>query len=355
MVNYFRKFNFLQCEFISDISFLIQRISNTKNKAPRDNRSTFFSPVNHSRFIDIIIPTYNRSSTVIIFLVNLLVKQIKPEDSITIVWQNHEKPPGFDYSRVNIIHLNRPNLPAARNIGLHSGKNDIVLYLDDDIIPQKGLLDAHRKCYDNPQTGAVAGFIHDPLFRASDKPSSFDYRTCQLIQNFSCKISQKTISFMGANMSFKRTALENIGGFNTNFIHNALWEEIDCAFRLLNAGFNILFCADAKVNHLQLPDGGCRTDKDSKYIFHLFANTTFFSCTYIPLIYFRDWFRFWKNRLEFLSRKNNKTGKKTSISYRYNYIIAGFLGILTGFLRFFLHGKKQKLPLDVIKNSGNKI
>src|SRR5690554_2600030 len=132
MINIFHKFNCIQYSFISNLSSLIQRINNTKNKGSRDNHTMFFSPVKHDRFIDIIIPTYNRGSAVI-DLVNLLVSQIKPDDSITVVWQNPEKPPRFMHSRVNIIHLSRPNLPAARNTGLHSGKNDIVLYLDDDI------------------------------------------------------------------------------------------------------------------------------------------------------------------------------------------------------------------------------
>lgn len=333
---------------ISTLSILIHKITNCKNNG---HHLSLVSVNNNKPSIDIIIPTYKRGLAAI-NLANLLIQQLQNDDSITIVWQNEEKPPEPFHPSVNIISLPHPNLPEARNAGLYARNNVIVLYLDDDIIPDKGLLNAHRRCYDNPDIGAVAGFIDDPLFTDSNKPSRFDYRTCQLIQNFSCTTSQKTISFMGANMSFKRTALESIDGFNKNFTHNALWEEIDCAFRLLNIGFDIFFCSDAKVKHIRSEKGGCRTDKGACEIYHYFANTTFFSCTYIPLRYFFDWFRFWKNRLEFISRKSDNKNTKTVISHKPAFLLAGLLGIMTGFIRFLLHGKKQSLP-DIIKNFGN--
>lgn len=334
--------------FISTRSDRIHKFINCKNKKHRSS----LVPVNNNKpSIDIIIPTYKRGLAAI-NLANLLIQQLQPDDSITIVWQNKEKPPKSYHPSVNTIYLPHPNLPEARNAGLYTKNNAIVLYLDDDVIPDKNLLDAHRRCYDNPDIGAVAGFIDDPLFMPSKKASWFDYRTCQLIQNFSCAISQKTISFMGANMSFKRVVLENIGGFNKNFTHNALWEEIDCAFRLLNSGFDIFFCSDAKVKHIRMTKGGCRTDKGACEIYHYFANTTFFSCTYLRFRYFFDWFEFWKNRLEFMSRKSDTKNTKTVMSHKLIYLIAGLLGIIAGFVRFFLHGKKQKLP-DLIKSFGN--
>lgn len=302
-----------------------------------------------SKFIDIIIPTYRRENRVI-ELIKLLTRQTKNGDSVIVVWQNLEKPPHYYHSGVKFIHFYKPNLPAARNIGLKESHNEIVLYLDDDVIPENNFLDEHRKCYDNPQTGAVAGFIYDSLFLPSNKPSSFNYHTGELIQNFACETSQKTISFMGAHMSFRRKALQNINGFDIHFTKNALWEEIDCAFRLLNAGYDILFCSNARVKHLRFSKGGCRTEKGIKYVFYYFVNTTFFSCNYIPVRYSFDWFGFWINHLKYLSRGNNIIiGNKNNIPCRCIYTIAGLFGMLTGFIRFLLYGKRKKLPSAVVK------
>ena len=198
-------------------------------KTPRLNSATL--PV------DIIIPTYKRGNRAYEVALSVL-EQCSIQDTITIVAQGTDTFSSPENKIISIIHLPHANLPNARNRGILATKNPLILFLDDDVIIEPDLLNAHRGCYEDIKTGAVAGFIDDPLFSQQNTiPSYYDPATGKLVQNFSCNKSQFTISMMGANMSFRRDVFLKTGLFDTRYNRNALWEEIDMAFRLQNAGY----------------------------------------------------------------------------------------------------------------------
>ncbi|MBN1758458.1 MAG: methyltransferase domain-containing protein [Chitinispirillaceae bacterium] len=296
--------------------------------------------------IDVIIPTYNRPDLPGRLILSLLY-QLRKNDRIFVIWQGNQRPSvTTDDRRIVLLHQPKPNLPAARNTGLHAGGNPIILYSDDDCIADEHLLDEHRTIYKEPGIGATAGYTDDPLFPSDAKvPSRFDPATGELVQHFALPQSGPSLSVMGANMSFRRTALEQVGGFDTNFHRNALWEEIDVSFRLQNAGFLIRYSCDAKVKHLRECSGGCRQDRSARYLFHQFANTAYFACTYMPRQYLRSWITYWKYRLEFSARRDEapKTAGKI-LRYRPFLIVAGIAGTLSGCIRFLVYGKRVGLP-----------
>jgi GT2 family glycosyltransferase len=294
--------------------------------------------------LDIIIPTYNRDR-LLPPLVNALLPQCLENDHIFIVRQGAEKIdlPQFPSEKVITIQLPRPNLPAARNHGINASKADIVLFLDDDVEPAPDLVEKHRACYDDPDTAGVAGYVDDPLFlRERSQPSFIDLTRGDCVQNFSCTVSQKTASAMGANMSFRRKILEGINGFDEHFTHNALWEEVDCCLRLLASGRQLRYCADAKVKHRRQDAGGCRGDRGAYgYLYHQFANTAYFASRFALRGDWGQWFTFWKYRLEYFSRKPG--GRD------FGALLAGFLGMAGGigrFLRASFFGGRRRYRID---------
>jgi GT2 family glycosyltransferase len=296
--------------------------------------------------IDVVIATYNRPDAVD-NVINCILEQCLSDDSIYVVFQNSSQMKGYDNPRVKSLLSLPPNLPKARNAGMKAGTNPIILFLDDDVIPDENLLSNHRNCYNKQSIAAVAGYVDDPLFeKKNEYPSVFDPSTGKLTQNFSVLRSQFTISIMGANMSFRREALNGIGGFDPCFKRNALWEEIDCAFRLLKNNHEIWYCADARVVHLRNSTGGCREDSNCRYIYHNYANMAYFYCKYIPDKYLKSWITYWKYRLEYETRI--KSGKKSKIiSHDPVRVIAAICGVLAGICRFRLYGKHIGLPSQV--------
>jgi O-antigen biosynthesis protein len=287
--------------------------------------------------IDIIIPTFGRAHRVK-RLIDGLVSQLTENDCVYIVWQGAVKPDIQESLQVRLIHSSPPNLPRARNKGIAAGTGEILLFLDDDVETiDKCLLSAHRNPYFEDDVGAVAGFIDDPLFNAHNAlPSEFHETTGELVQNFACGKSQYTVSVMGANMSFRRTTLLAVNGFDENFTKNALWEEVDCVFRIKNAGWKIWYCADARVRHLRDPEGGCRSGGQYAYCFHQFGNTAYFAARHAPKKYYASWFFFWKYQLEFSSRKKMGWLKHDPIM-----VLAGILGACGGIVRFVAKRNRQ--------------
>jgi GT2 family glycosyltransferase len=288
--------------------------------------------------IDVIIPTYDRPSRVPP-LVGFLAGQLTPSDHVYIIWQGAMKPEARDFPNVHYIQSSPPNLPKARNRGIAEGSGEICLFFDDDVeILNFDILELHRNAYAREKTGVVAGYIDDPfLDKRSGKPSMFDEMTGEIVQNFSVDQSQDTVSVMGAHMSFKRQALMDVGGFDEHFRANALWEEVDCAFRVRRAGWKIFYCAEARVKHLHEQKGGCRRQREQSigYMYHQFANTAYFAGRYAQPKYYRSWLLFWKYRLEFLSRK-----KWFFLEHDPWLAGAGIAGALGGIVRYVMQGKK---------------
>lgn len=282
--------------------------------------------------LDIVIPTYNRPQ-LIPPLVEMLAKQCLEGERIIVVWQGALPPAAPKGSAlVQYLALARPNLPAARNRGIKASQAGTILFLDDDIVPAPDLLAHHRACYDDPDVSGVAGFVDDPLFiRERPLPSFIDLSRGDCIQNFACAVSQKTASVMGANMSFRKSALESVGGFDGNFKRNALWEEVDCCLRLLAQGHLLHYCAEAKVKHCREDQGGCRGDRNKgRYLYHQFANTAYFASRFAKPENYGQWFTFWKYRLEYFTR--------TEKGRDFFRVAAGMAGAIGGIARFFLSG-----------------
>jgi len=287
--------------------------------------------------IDVIIPTFNRAVRVK-RLVESIAGQLKENDKIRVVWQGSERPDIQESARIKLVHSSPANLPKARNKGLAATAGGVVLFLDDDVeILDDRLLEAHRSMYCEEDIGAIAGNIEDPLFDSLETlPSRFDETTGELVQNFSVGKSQYTISLMGANMSIRRKALEQIKGFDENFIKNALWEDVDCAFRLRTAGWKIWYCADARVRHARDSLGGCRANNQRAYCFYQFFNTAYFAARHASKQYCRTWFTYWKYRLEYISRKKNVWPRHDPVM-----VLMGILGACAGIARFVLRGRKS--------------
>jgi GT2 family glycosyltransferase len=282
--------------------------------------------------VDIIIPTFGRPQDV-----SRLVASLQPlcgqRDSIIVVDQGTTGPHPNLPAPVKRLQLPKPNLPAARNAGVRSSNADIVLFLDDDVVPLPGLVDGHRSCYADQTIAGVTGFIDDPLFdRTQALPSRIDLSTGNCVQNFAHSKSGRTISAMGANMSFKRSALLSIGGFDECYRSNALWEDIDCSLRMIGCGHRLYYCANAKVRHLRRLHGGCRKDTGRRYLFHQFANTAYFAIRFAQPRHYGSWLRYWMYRLEYLSR--NPASAAGTTSRDPFAVISGAAGAMAGTTRY---------------------
>lgn len=234
--------------------------------------------------ISIVIPTYQREK-VLLDTIRYLLELAEPPSEILIVDQTEEtspdvleffqtlekKVPDIGKTAVRRIQLPEPSIPHAMNVGLQEAKEEIVLFLDDDIIPDKQLVSNHWKTHKEfPDAAAVVGQVLQPeenfeILKAENletETSAFQSSPlrCDLSFRFNSSEPAWVTNVMAGNLSVKKEAALRAGGFDENFIPPVSFRfETEFAKRLVAAGGRIRFEPGASIRHLRAGQGGVRS------------------------------------------------------------------------------------------------
>ena len=158
---------------------------------------------------------------------------------------------------------------------LHEARGDIILYLDDDIIPSPKLVEAHLKNYENDSVYAVAGRVEQPT---GDRPpesvkrvGQYSKWTGNMTFHYNGLIRQICHFAPGGNMSFIRSRLVESGGFDEGFIGNGYFFESDGSLTFVRKfPGKMVFDPTAELKHLAAPRGGARiTDRAIHTYYHV--------------------------------------------------------------------------------------
>ncbi len=106
-------------------------------------------------------------------------------------------------------------LSGGRNTGLSSTDKDVVVFLDDDAVPQTGWLDAQVLPYADPEVVGVGG-VAAPKW-LSPRPAWFPEEFLWVVGCTFRGIPPRPHDIrnpIGANMSFRREVLAHVGGFS---------------------------------------------------------------------------------------------------------------------------------------------
>ena len=212
--------------------------------------------------ISIVIPTYGRDSVLIATIGHLL--DLDPKPAEVLVLDQTEKHQEIVESTlcdweasgaIKLIRLSEPSIPRAMNRGLCEAKQNFVLFVDDDIIPELGLLENHLRALERTGAALVAGRVVQPWDEGNDFTAFKGFR-------FASKQTGWTNEFMGGNFTVRRELALKLGGFDEQFVRVAYNFEAEFAYRLSQAGYRIFFEPAACVKHLKVSGGGTRAFGD---------------------------------------------------------------------------------------------
>lgn len=162
-------------------------------------------------------------------------------------------------------------LPRARNLGLAATSRPLVLFLDDDVRLMKGCLQAHRDAYRDPWTGGVTGRILERVVRPNAPHTTNHLGPGGRVRTRLDGGERTEIATLkGANMSFRRVALDSAGPCDDHFGGTAMLEDAEWSTRVSALGWRLVFEPAAGVIHLSAPEGGCRMDAEhwERWRFH---------------------------------------------------------------------------------------
>lgn len=209
--------------------------------------------------ISVVIPTFRREQVLVNTIAFLLQQDFAPSE-ILIVDQSPSHEPHIEmvlekWNREGVVRwvrLPEPSITHAMNVGLQEARSAVVLFLDDDIVPDAKLVSAHAGVHAEGLCNIVAGQVLQPGEEVASElgePSAFLFRSAKR-----CWIHE----LMGGNFSVCRDVAIRLGGFDENFVHVAYRFEAEFCDRALTAGERILFEPRASIRHLKVATGGTR-------------------------------------------------------------------------------------------------
>ncbi|WP_462252222.1 glycosyltransferase family 2 protein [Ekhidna sp.] len=207
--------------------------------------------------ISVIIPTYNGRHK-IHNLIDALLKQSYLDFKLIIVvdgssddtseWLKEQ-----DFSTLQdfiLIDQENSGRSVARNSGVNEVENGLMIFLDDDIIPDSDLIINHIKHHQNHRNSwltAGSWVENKPLsnhFERYRLEMEETWRKSQTRRG-KVKISFENLTVSSSNMSLSKELFNQLGGFDQDLTDN---EDLDLCIRALNSGVDIYY--DPKIESI---------------------------------------------------------------------------------------------------------
>lgn len=164
--------------------------------------------------------------------------------------------------------LGRGTTAESRRIGFEATTGDVIAYVDDDAFVEPDWLDELLRPYADPDVVGVGGRALNGIEgEASQGVGQIGLLLPdgRLTGNFAADPGRliDVDHLLGANMSFRRSAIEAAGGIRGKYPGTCMCEESDISLRLRRDGGRLVFAPHAVVHHLGAPYGigGKRFDR----------------------------------------------------------------------------------------------
>ena len=195
--------------------------------------------------ISVVVCTYNGSRTLRDCLEGVAALDYPDLDAIVVDDGSTDSVPEIAAEfPVRLIRTANRGLSAARNTGWQAARGEIVAYLDDDARPDPHWLRYLAHAYASGDHVAIGGpniappgdgWIADAVANAPGGPMHV------LVSDTEAE------HIPGCNMSFRRSALEAVGGFDPRY--RTAGDDVDLCWRLMDRGGTIGFHPGAMVWH----------------------------------------------------------------------------------------------------------
>jgi glycosyltransferase involved in cell wall biosynthesis len=198
---------------------------------------------NAPQIASVIIVTYNTDTKDLDLCLNKLKMQNEDNFEIILIDNNDQNDITGILSKYKLKYIKLKmnyGVNVGRNIGIMHSNGNIIIFLDDDAIPDVNFVQEHINVHKNPHILALRGKV---LPKSENVYNFFAY---------GYDLGREVVPWMidiEGNSSFKKEVLLDIGGFNPN-----LWghEGIEISYRIIKKYGDIsqlLYSPDPVIYH----------------------------------------------------------------------------------------------------------
>lgn len=228
----------------------------------------------------LIICTYKRAHTLLKLIRHLEILDDLPDEILIIDGSQDDNTYKVASTLLNqmtlpcdIIYVFSPTgLTIQRNVGIDISKGRIIHFLDDDCLPENMYFKEIENFFNlHPNVGGITGNIVNEytiplsskfkfrclfrLYKRKGIPGKYYGNGSSIPKGVigpSLKHSYEVDILSGASMSFRREALDLVGGFSEFFSGYSQGEDLEISLRI-RRHFDLYVCLNAKCNHYQEP------------------------------------------------------------------------------------------------------
>lgn len=226
--------------------------------------------------ISVVIPTYNRQAQLIEVLDHLLASDVTSFEDVEIIVVDDGSRESADAVvqpktvsppiRLRCLYQKNAGPAAARNNGLRAAENDIVLFIDDDVLVSKELLRQHVQAHVDRPGSVIFGLypyvkpeIETPSYRYLDSIER-DARK-EVTADKSGYVEAKIVA--SGNLSVEKKQFPN--GVYDETLKTPMSEEIELAIRLWKTNIPIFYVPAIEALHTQPTTIEGKCIQDYKY------------------------------------------------------------------------------------------
>jgi glycosyltransferase involved in cell wall biosynthesis len=141
----------------------------------------------------------------------------------------------------------QPGLSYARNRGLEEASGEIIVFTDDDILPESIWLEQIRQEFvSDPELHLFGGRV----LLASPKLQPVSIITSETAQTHTSP--EACASVIGANLAFRREVFDEVGNFDVRLGAGSFFsggEDVEFLYRAMRTGYKLRYAPSATVYH----------------------------------------------------------------------------------------------------------
>ena len=213
----------------------------------------------------IIVCTYNRAESLRDTLCALKAQQPVPgREWEVIVVDNNSKDDTrqvvAEYQREwPLLHYefqSEQGLSHARNHGITAARGEILLFTDDDVLPEADWMEVTLNGLEKFQADACGGYIA-PIWETPPPAwlteRFYGFLAVRTDRSDDYVITEPSQAPFGANMAFRKSVFDRVGSFDVRRGRQgnvlAGGEDIELFERILSAGLRAVFLGHSRVHH----------------------------------------------------------------------------------------------------------